>query len=90
MHETYSLCTFYILITEVDAIATAMIDLNTSLTYVKDNATALGTAATNLKNYIDTDKTICSTPCNTAPDVSTLKIEVDASAVSFFVFVYTL
>jgi hypothetical protein len=46
----YSLCTFYILITEVDAIATAMIDLNTSLTYVKDNATALGTAATNLKD----------------------------------------
>ena len=86
----YSLCTFYILITEVDAIATAMIDLNTSLTYVKDNATALGTAATNLNHSIVTDKTSCGAPCNSAPDVSTLKVEVDASAVSFFVFVYTL
>jgi len=86
MHENYCLCTFYILITEVDAIATAMIDLNTSLTYVKDNATALGTAATNLKDGIDADKTSCGTTCDNAPDVSTLKVEVDASAVSFFCF----
>ena len=90
MHENYSLCTFYILITEVDAIATAMIDLNTSLTYVKDNATALGTAATNLKDGITTDKNNCGTSCDSAPDVTTLKVDVDASAVSFFVFVYTL
>ena len=88
MHENYLLCTFYILILEVDAIATAMIDLNTSLTYVKDNATALETAATNLKNNIKSDTSACGGNCSAAPNVSTLNVEVDASAVSFVVFVY--
>ena len=69
-----------VLAQKVDAIATAMIDLNTSLTYVKDNATALWTAATNLKDGIEADKTNCSSPCDSAPDVSTLKVEVDARA----------
>ena len=76
---------FYFLLTEVDTIANAMLDLNSSLTYVKNNASALETAATQLKNDIDSDTTACGGACSGAPDVSSLNVQVDTDAVSCYV-----
>ncbi|XP_052098377.1 prominin-1-like isoform X2 [Mytilus californianus] len=68
------------LASKVDTIAIALIELNTSITYVRNNATSLESAVNATKNEISNDTDSCGNSCSGAPNVSTLIVSIDANS----------